>query len=191
MILKEIRNRTAVNHTRLEQSPLLLPISQSTLSLDTYVQILQKFYCYFAPIELKLDRFVDLTKWLPDYTERRKTKLLLDDLQWVAPGQSLPPACSHLPLLESLAQAFGCLYVMEGSTLGGKLIYRVLHERLQLNASRGASFFYGYGEQTGTRWKAFGQVLQEFCAQTQQDEIVINTANETFIKLEEWLQTPL
>jgi heme oxygenase len=61
-----------------------------------------------------------------------------------------------------MRKAFGCLYVMEGSTLGGKIIYNILKKQLGLSDSAGASFFYGYGPATGEKWKTFGASLEAF-----------------------------
>jgi heme oxygenase len=92
-----------------------------------------------------------------------------------------------LPEVGSLGQALGCLYVMEGSTLGGRFIARRLHEHLGLTPASGAAFFHGYGEETGSRWKAFQQALVRYSAATENEFAVIGAAEETFSKFEKWL----
>jgi len=51
-----------------------------------------------------------------------------------------------LPQLASLGRAFGVLYVLEGSTLGGRHIALALEKRLGLTAGNGAMFFNAYGD---------------------------------------------
>ncbi len=96
--------------------------------------------------------------------------------------------CEKLPDIRTAAQAFGCIYVMEGSTLGGKIIYNTLKKQLDLDKMRGASFFYGYGPETGIRWKTFGESLQTFATGSGADEEIIAAANDTFLKFEQWMQ---
>ena len=49
----------------------------------------------------------------------------------------------------------GRMYVMEGSTLGGQYIARHVEETLGLSSGEGNSYFRGYGEATGERWREF------------------------------------
>jgi heme oxygenase len=63
------------------------------------------------------------------------------------------------PKLQSLLQPQGCVYVIEGSTLGGQFILKWLQRSLHPRISR--LYFTGYGSET--------------------------RAIETFISLERWL----
>jgi hypothetical protein len=95
---------------------------------------------------------------------------------------------THLGPLTNPAQLWGCLYVIEGATLGGQIIIKKLSDHLGLTTSSGASFFDGYGPHTGSRWKAF-------CAAVPADgddapggrEAMLSSANLTFDLLGEWL----
>lgn len=187
MLLKEIRSRTADNHARLETTPLLSSFAQQRIDMPTYLEILRRFYGYFQPIEQRLDAFPALREWLPDYTERRKARLLLDDLDCLH-NPAEPVQCRNLPGISTDAEAFGCLYVMEGSTLGGKIIYNLLKKQLGIDEMAGASFFYGYGPATGEKWKTFSSRLEAFARETGTDDAIIAAANDTFSKFEQWLQ---
>lgn len=68
-------------------------------------------------------------------------------------------AAPAFPLPQSKAAALGMLYVLEGSTLGGRLIRR------RIEASGGGSdlpiaFIDPYGDSTGQRWRDFLTVLE-------------------------------
>lgn len=67
--------------------------------------------------------------------------------------QALPA----FPLPLHVAEALGMLYVLEGSTLGGRLILRALAERGI--ADPDLAFLDPYGTETNTRWRAFLAVL--------------------------------
>lgn len=53
------------------------------------------------------------------------------------------------------AHAFGMLYVIEGSTLGGQYIARNINARFGLDAAHGLAFFHGDGPRTGALWRDF------------------------------------
>lgn len=189
MILKRIKEETQDKHTSLENSALLRPISQKSLKFDEYIRILQKFYGFFYPLELQIARF-PVAAYLPDFIQRRKAGLLLHDLQQLQPlPPDAVPLCQDLPVVDNLAHAFGCLYVMEGSTLGGKMIYKTVKETLGIDEDTGVSFFYGYGPNTGQKWKDFQQTLQTVSSShTTTDSQMIAAANSTFDKLKRWFE---
>ena len=104
----------------------------------------------------------------------RKTALHIDDLKALGATPDFlarAPLCRELPDVASSARLFGCLYVIEGATLGGQVITRHLHTHLGLTPACGASFFSGYGAQTGSRWKAVGALLNAYAEQSGQVQI--------------------
>lgn len=83
----------------------------------------------------------------------------------------------------------GALYVMEGSTLGGRYIYKMLQGHPSLEVPVAAlHFFNGYGEATSQRWKSFGAALNSL--PLHQDEIV-RSAEETFRLFAQWIRQTL
>ncbi len=127
---------------------------------------------------------------LKSYCERRKTPRLASDLMALgaAPDTlAALPHCRELPDVASSARLLGCLYVIEGATLGGQIITRHLQTHLGLTPVCGASFFHGYGEQTGSHWKAFGARVRDFVQRSGGAGEVIAAANQTFVTFEAWL----
>ena len=97
------------------------------------------------------------------------------------------PVCSTLPRVATFADALGCLYVLEGSTLGGQFIRREVAARLGLTPDRGCAFFAGYGERTGAMWKAFGAAVTAHAdARPEDRDVIVAAAVETFTRLDEW-----
>lgn len=188
MILKKIKEQTQNSHTSLENSALLRPISRKSLTIHEYIDILQKFYGFFFPLERQIAGF-PVKQYLPDFDERRKAGLLMHDLQQLRPPLPTVPLCPNLPQVNTLEQAFGCLYVMEGSTLGGKMIYKIVKELLGIDQHNGVSFFYGYGPETGNKWKDFQQAMQTVSSlHNAADAQMIDAANTTFDKLQQWFE---
>jgi heme oxygenase len=73
-------------------------------------------------------------------------------------GLPVPAPTATLPIA-SLPAALGGLYVLEGSSLGGRLILRALRAR-GVDTS-GLAFLDPYGEQTGAHWRALLAVLEQ------------------------------
>ena len=51
------------------------------------------------------------------------------------------------------AAFLGAMYVMEGSTLGGRFLARHVETVLGLAPGRGDAYFQGHGEATGALWR--------------------------------------
>jgi heme oxygenase len=92
-----------------------------------------------------------------DQAARQRTPQLVGDMS--ALGLSIPPSAS-LPhvIVASVAEALGFLYVLEGSSLGGRVIAKGLRARGV--GMLGLSFLEPYGDQVGVRWKSFVSVLE-------------------------------
>lgn len=82
------------------------------------------------------------------------------------------------------AEAMGALYVMEGSTLGGKLIMKSLR-RLPEWTLETPSYFDPYGSETGARWSAFRTQLD--AVPLEDGDAVVDAAKRTFALLEDWM----
>jgi heme oxygenase (biliverdin-IX-beta and delta-forming) len=87
-----------------------------------------------------------------DFEPRRRSNMLLADLSIL--GDSTVTAMPSSVPMHGIFDAIGCLYVIEGSTLGGQIIFQRIRERLGAKADGAASFFRGYGPETGGMWRA-------------------------------------
>jgi heme oxygenase len=79
------------------------------------------------------------------------------------------------------------MYVLEGATLGGRVISRHLAAR-GIGPDTGGAFFAGYGNQTGEMWKSFSAAMGAYAeAHPESTGRMAEAADETFILLERWL----
>lgn len=180
----QLKTNTETNHQQLEKQ--LVTRMKAVRSKEKYTDLLQLFYTYFGGLEEEIDQYIN-PAYLADYAKRRKTDALVKDivdlggvLQSKASGVDLPQLKNHL-------QAFGALYVIEGSTLGGQIISKMMAKQLDLQGDIGLTFFKGYGDNSVPMWNVFKQALN---AQTQTQEdvsTVTATANETFLKFKKWI----
>lgn len=140
-------------------------------------------YGVVRPIERELAAVIGLDDPALAFEKRRKSPLLTADLLSIAPTApiDLYAESKDVPALTSLPRALGCMYVLEGSTLGGRFILKSLNGRFA-NASR---FLEAHGEDTPKMWHEFLSVLEHRgagCA----EEIVLG-ATDTFSAFERWL----
>jgi heme oxygenase len=92
-----------------------------------------------------------------------------------------------LPDLSSFPRAVGCMYVLEGATLGGQVVLRQVRAALGVDAASGASFFAGYGSRNGAMWQAFLAFLGALRFDARETNHTIAAACETFEGLERWM----
>lgn len=187
MILKHLKEATRSRHAALESR---LPLLDPELPRSDYRDFLHLFFGYYEPLETRL---LAQPCWKAlgfDYTERRKTPRLAQDLMALgdtADALKSLARCQNLPSLSTPGQALGCLYVIEGATLGGQIITRRLEAGLGLTPASGASFFSGYGAQTGSRWKDFCAMLEANTGRACRPEDILGGALQTFETLGQWL----
>lgn len=181
-----IKESTKEVHTDTEL--LLIPRLKSLKSNEEYAEIIKMFYGFFAPLEKKIEKFIT-ENYLPDIRSRRKASSLKHDLFQLHVDADDVKICLQLPRINTLHEAFGALYVLEGSTLGGVHIVAMLkrNEHLQLTDDM-VTFFKGYGEDNMMMWNKFRHVLNNNIATDEQLEQVTCSATDTFSQLKYWLQ---
>jgi heme oxygenase len=145
---------------RLERA---LPLVAPDLTLREYAETLE----LYLPIYVTLERAIDLHEGMLselgfDWPARRKVSLIRRDLD--ALGSPLPSG-RNVPLdaprcTRTFSHVMGCLYVLEGSTLGGRLIGRHVETLFHIGPESGAAFFGSYGTAVTAFWTEFCDVLE-------------------------------
>lgn len=178
-----LRKGTADLHQQIERR---VSAFREGFNLEDYARLLERFFGFWAPVEEGLCKLGSLRD--PDLAlqSRLKSSLLRDDLLILGSDPEAVRQCEKLPQLDTFLQGLGCLYVMEGSTLGSRIISRRLEETLQLGNRSGASFFNAYGGLTGSRWMEFKGFVSASVKPEQADNVV-KAARETFMCFYEWL----
>src|SRR5262245_27999590 len=118
-ILTLLKTQTRPLHDGLEAR---VDIVRRLQSRGSYVNLLAAFYGYYEPLERALLRVAQLPTVIVDLAARRKVALLERDLAELDVDPAKLPQCDQLPALDSCGAAVGCLYVVEGATLGGQII---------------------------------------------------------------------
>ncbi|MFJ5298574.1 biliverdin-producing heme oxygenase [Pseudomonas sp. NPDC088368] len=181
-VLQQLRAATAVQHKTLEAR---LPLTSPDLDRSTYARIIKAYYGFHVPLQHSIERFLDAA---PD-PARHKIPALIKDLHALGLTREQVdglPLCTELPVIDSEARLLGVMYVMEGATLGGQVLRRIIADRLGIDADTGGEFLDVYGRETGRLWKAFLARLAEF-DDPEQTPRLVDAACETFTRFEHWL----
>ena len=172
----QLKTETSGPHQELEK--VLIQRMRKMQNVDDYVDLLKCFYSYFGALEDQINLYIGVAE-LPDHLQRRKSESLVADIHSL--GGSLPEKANpaDLPAIKNRLQAFGAMYVMEGSTLGGLIISRMIGKQLDLHEA-GLSFFQSYGEQLHTMWDSFKLALNQQAEDQAESSIVLTAAEATF-----------
>lgn len=148
-----------------------------------YESVLRLFYGFIAPLEREIAR-VNIESILSDCFERRKALSLLNDMEVLQSGTYEPAQCHFLPDIRNSSDALGALYVLEGSTLGGQLISKMIKDRLKV-PDDALTYFNSYGDNTSVMWSKFRRVLDNTPAIDHKE--VIKSATDTFETFKNWI----
>ena len=187
-VLDRLKAQTRAEHVAMEAT---LDLMRDDLSLADYRRLLERYLGFYAPVEARLAWVLASVAIARldglEFETRRKLPLLQADLAALGgPAAATLAVCDALPPLHTPAQAMGCLYVLEGATLGGMVIGRHVQRTLGLTPDCGARFFHGNGARTAEEWRAFRAVLAGFAASPASADAVVESANETFQSLRHW-----
>lgn len=175
---------TATNHQELEK--ILIGQMRNISSDKAYAALLQLFNNYFGSLEAQVSQYINESN-LADYLQRRKSKSLESDIIALGGTPAKTIHADDLPEIKNSLQAFGALYVMEGSTLGGPHIARMIQKKLHTTALTGFSFFESYGADMMPMWDTFKEVLDKQANDEVEQQIILDAADQTFLKFKCWI----
>lgn len=164
-----LRVETAPDHERVDALAARFDLQDP----DDYTAFLLAHAQALFPLEDALDR-AGADRLLADWPERRRKTALRADLATL--GVAAPATQSSPPALDE-AEAWGTLYVLEGSRLGARLMLRTATAAADPDI-RAATRFLAHG-QGGRSWPGFLERL-ETEAQAFDDRRVLAGARTAF-----------
>jgi heme oxygenase len=182
-----VRSFTAKQHCEVERT-LALPGSIQTIA--DYRRWLIRFFGIYQPLEHLLNGFAGWPATGIRIDQLGHTEALLKDLKAMGcdPDSIELASREALPMIETLGQAFGALYVLEGSKLGGRYILKDLSNRLGREIEGMDAFFTGYGADTAVRWPSFKGSLDRFSTLRPEEfpEVIVG-AKMTYAAIGAWM----
>ncbi|WP_010516956.1 biliverdin-producing heme oxygenase [Croceivirga radicis] len=180
-ILTNLKNDTKAAHVRVEK--VMVKELKAINSLEDYGKLLERLFLFYNPLESKVHQYIDQSI-LPDIERRKHTQWILKDLNALNYTVNTSTE-SKTQQITSTAYAVGVLYVMEGSTMGGQIISKMLKKQLGANTS--TYYFDSYSDETMDMWLSFKNSIAQYETHLDKEE-VFKGANETFSSLKEWLE---
>jgi heme oxygenase len=178
-----LKHSTREQHAAIERG---LNVQRPDFSRASYCALLRKFYGYYSPWERLCGPLIDEVK-AGFMAPRRKSPLMEKDLIFLGGGiVGTYSECADLPVLATSAQAIGSMYVIEGSTLGGRVLAQHFSVALAIGPETGGCFFAAYGAQTGVMWREFAAQADASITSEHAPEAV-EAAISTFETLHRWL----
>jgi heme oxygenase len=182
-VLRLLRTGTAAEHEAVERSLDLLDPGLDRLRL---VEVLGRLHGFWRAAEAGLDA------WAAEHAadaaavtwpRRRRAALFAADLGVL--GAAPPRPVPELAALPGTGAALGRMYVLEGSTMGGRFIDRHLATLPDLADTR-LRAFSPYGAETGAMWHGFRQAVRAHVADGVEPAAVVTAARGTFQALAAW-----
>lgn len=185
--LTTLRQSTSAAHTQLEGE---IDIPEVCRSVPAYERLIKAFWGYYAPFEAVLKGIGGWDDAGFSWAERSKLEFLRQDLRALGLTEAeiaALPECQDLPAPRSLGEAFGCAYVLEGSTLGGRHITGILEQTGIPPEAR--HFFKSYGTRVGEAWKEFCEMLAHLELDEAETKAAVTAASRTFSTIGRWLKS--
>lgn len=191
-----LREATRAEH---EATEAVMPLMGPGLTEELYARVLASLW----PIVNSWELWVagSLPSEFQEFLQRRRrAPMLAADLDVVGRVQEQFPSPDWNAVVypkgvapadegERNACVMGAMYVMEGSTLGGRFIARYVEEHLHMTPGAGDAYFRGHGEATGSVWREFRERLA--AVPDRFDPLVEESAKSTFRAFGRTLQAGL
>jgi len=163
MLHETLKQATKNNHDELEQLMFVNDIMSGTLSLAHYKQILTTNYLVHKAFEDYLfDNLSPKTAEQLNIASRKKLSALLADMQALQLAIPSPVNDDELTFDKNDTSLLSALYVLEGATLGGSVIVKLLKTNPELSAlNLDFNYYQVYGDQLIPNWKTFCAVLDQ------------------------------
>jgi heme oxygenase len=151
-LLAQLREATRAPHAELDRT--LLPEPEA-LHMSRLQALLLGSFAVLDSLEPRLRAF------FPGATERTRTACLLSDL--AALGVRPLPIAITVPEPSNIAEAYGCAYVVEGSSLGAMMIAQQARHTLGLR-SESLHYLGFHGSDTRHHFARFCERLERWAA---------------------------
>lgn len=187
MLSDYLKEHSRKDHDSIESKVDLVKLATNP---NHYLKLLQAFLGFYTNIEKSFLTFEEEFSALNiNIAGRLKKNLLINDIKHFGVSDEEIknlPVSNEVPEIKNIHEAMGVLYVLEGSTMGGQIIFKqLLKAEIITPNSEGGNFFKPYGAATMPMWMSFKESLNRLS--TDKNDLVLEKARETFNTMETWL----
>jgi heme oxygenase len=184
-----LRRETDVAHRRLHADPWLSAVAEGRVDRPGFRVVLAHLFGFYRPLEDRLaaSGFGAVTGI--EFASHARAPFLRDDLRFLglrADEIEALAACTALPEIDSPSAFLGCLYVLDGSRLGGSLLARALDSLFPADQIEGRSFFAAHRDRIGAIWRETCAAIEACGSDEQHLHEMVLSAREAFAALEAW-----
>jgi len=157
MLTDTLKSETQTLHDAIEKNHFMQKLEAKTFTLEDYKALLTLFYGLHYMAEKQLDAFEEL-----DMPHRERCSHLREDLLSLGSTEGMLKKSYDTDLelnIDTLSKAYGALYVLEGSRMGGMFLTKML--RSHLGEDIPVSYFEGVKEKTPAYVGAFKTSINE------------------------------
>jgi heme oxygenase len=179
-----LRRETADLHRAVEAA---VGLPDSVRSRDDYVRLLQRLHAFHTAVEDRLAEAAWADRWGEvgvDLPQHRRAHLLARDLVALQEGPS--SASPHGVEIADFPGALGCLYVVEGSSLGGRVIGPAIRSAI---GDVPIGFFDSTDRDHPSPWRSLKAALARF-GEAGDAGAVVRGARDTFHAFERQVAAP-
>ena len=185
-----LRAATAQIHERLHGHAGLGAAASGRMALADYRLLLARLWGFHKAFECAIEEAACGLDLPIDMKARARAPMLEADLATLGcSAAEIPrlPHCDYMFRPRSAPACLGALYVVEGSTLGGRHIARALAGLFEGAEGEGRKFFLGYGAAHGAMWRGFLEQLDLLTGDEAREAEAIEGAVRTFEDFESWM----
>lgn len=157
--LNDIKSQTANSHKELESLPVSASILSPKMKMPDYIHYLSLMHDVHKNAEEVI--YPILSGIINDLDQRKKKHLIEEDFFYLNYNKTTSSTVFNAENT-TIPFALGILYVIEGSSLGGRFILKNIIMVSGLDKGMGISYFKGYGDKTGSYWKSFLDFLTTY-----------------------------
>lgn len=194
-LMEELKATTFAAHSRLQAAPFFSALAACQLPLESYVGQLRALAVIHGVLEQTLAECADervASVWSGDM---RKMPLLELDLRYFEPRtvadlkeavQAAQQAVKTIRLqsIEQPLSLLACVYVLEGSALGARVLQPLVARAFLLVGEDGLHYLHSSGTAVQQRWAQFQARMNTLQLSAAEREQIDQAANEFFASIE-------
>jgi heme oxygenase len=189
-IMSRLKNETKELHSLAESRTLQQQIARGEVDRDRFAAYLGQLYLVHHALESALEAAKPGSSAVATMAKAHRMRVpdLEKDLAFygldassLEAGQATVAFTQAIGRLEAEdpVALLGSLYVLEGSTNGGKFLARVLRKAWNLE-DHGLAYFDPYGEDQPAIWSAFRTEMDDLELDARQRDAILDAARATF-----------
>ncbi|MGY3804470.1 hypothetical protein ACWNT8_10435 [Pigmentibacter ruber] len=150
-------------------------------SISDYIDYIVVMYKVIAPLEKISLKFIESESSFPKVTKKNKTESLILDLKNLEIDLNKINFSIFFPEVKSFEEVLGCLYVVEGSSIGSQIIYKKLYSLYGEELKNKMNYLSEIGRDSFKNWIFFIEYLENYVTSfPDKKNIIIKSAIDTF-----------